>query len=282
MPPLAVKSGRETVLKTGLSDCPGIDIASTCTSGGMRILMPVLIMLTLIVPESARAASADGIQAAGARSVAARPVAALPTPKRPADIHGGPADPHTLCEVAATTAEYVHRVPPRLMLAIAQTETGRPDLVTGRIRPWPWTINAEGEGHFFDSREQAIAAVRSLQARGVQSIDVGCMQVNLAFHPNAFGSLEDAFDPRTNANYAARFLNALYAEGKDWAHAIGAYHSGTQSLGDAYRVLVLARWQNGDLRAPPPTQSAYRDTGNDGAYAAFAPSSRVYGAFAPR
>ncbi|HQT78744.1 MAG TPA: transglycosylase SLT domain-containing protein [Rhodopila sp.] len=181
-----------------------------------------------------------------------------------------------------TTAEYVHRLPPRLLAAISLTETARVDLRSGRLRPWPWTINAEGEGHAFETKQDAIAAVRALQARGVQSIDVGCLQVNLMFHPKAFASLDEAFDPRANADYAARFLTELYADGHDWAHAIGAYHSETPALGDLYRVLVMARWQGGDLRGPPAARSAYQDFAPASqAYGAFAPASRVYGAFAP-
>jgi hypothetical protein len=203
------------------------------------------------------------------------------------------ADPATLCETAVTTAEYVNRLPPRLLGAISLTETGRIDVANGRLRPWPWTINAEGEGQFFETMQDAIAAVKALQARGVQSIDVGCLQVNLMYHPEAFASLEQAFDPRANANYAAHFLNALYAAGKDWAFAIAAYHSETPALGDAYRVLVMARWQNGDPHAVVTAQTVYGDfiqqgkaygagAYSDKAYGAFAPSSQVYGAFAPR
>jgi hypothetical protein len=204
----------------------------------------------------------------------ATPVAALSAPVRAAD-------PALLCETAITSAEYAGGLPPRLLGAIGLTETGRVDAESGRVRPWPWTINAEGEGRFFETKQQAVAAVRALQARGVRSIDVGCLQVNLMYHPDAFATLDDAFDPRVNAAYAARFLNALYAEGRDWAHAIAAYHSETPALGDAYRVLVMARWQKGDLWAAAPVASAYGDfVRRDVAYGAFAPSSRVYGAFA--
>lgn len=190
-------------------------------------------------------------------------------------------NPSALCETAATTAEYVGRLPPRLLTAIGVTETGRIDPDTGRLRPWPWTINAEGSGQFFETRQQAIAAVKALQARGVQSIDVGCMQVNLMYHPDAFASLEEAFDPRANAVYAAKFLNSLYAEAKDWSRAIAGYHSETPALGDAYRVLVMARWQNGDPHAAVPERAQYQDFApHTQSYGAFAPSTSVYGAFA--
>ncbi len=35
------------------------------------------------------------------------------------------------------------------------------------------------------------------------------MQVNLGYHPEAFASLEAAFDPRRNVAYATRFLLEL-------------------------------------------------------------------------
>jgi hypothetical protein len=116
--------------------------------------------------------------------------------------------------------------------------------------------------------------VQALQARGVRSIDVGCLQVNLLYHPDAFATLDDAFDPGHNANYAVRFLNALYAGSHDWKQAIGDYHSETPQLGEAYRVLVLARWERPDLhKVPDPTQVV--------AYGAFQDPHRVYGAFEP-
>jgi soluble lytic murein transglycosylase-like protein len=188
------------------------------------------------------------------------------------------ASPSQLCESAIVTAEHAERLPERMMGAIALVETGRPDPTSGTSRPWPWTINAEGQGFFFASKQQAIEAVRSLQARGVRSIDVGCMQINLMFHPNAFASLDQAFDPEANARFAARFLTALHTEKRDWPAAIAAYHSETPALGAAYRQLVMARWEHPGLTAGiihyadfSPRSANYRD---------FLPHSQVYGAFA--
>jgi soluble lytic murein transglycosylase-like protein len=188
------------------------------------------------------------------------------------------ASPSQLCEAAIVAAERAERLPERMMGAIALVETGRADPTSGAARPWPWTINAEGQGFFFASKQQAIDAVRGLQARGVRSIDVGCMQVNLMFHPNAFASLDQAFDPDANARYAARFLTALHSENRDWPAAIAAYHSETPALGAAYRQLVMARWEHPSLTAGiihyadfAPRSANYRD---------FLPHSQVYGAFA--
>jgi hypothetical protein len=150
--------------------------------------------------------------------------------------------PGQLCQRAIQAAERGSFVPAHLLAAIGRVESGRRDPVGGDWRPWPWTVNAGGEGLFYDTKAQAIAAVRALQARGERSIDVGCMQVNLAQHPDAFPSLEMAFEPRENAAYAARFLEVLHARGGDWSEAAARYHSATADLGADYQRKVLAVW----------------------------------------
>ena len=146
------------------------------------------------------------------------------------------------CRIAIAAAEQAVAIPPLLMVAIGKVESGRRDPATGAVVAWPWTINAEGQGSYYESKAQAIAAVRALQARGVQSIDIGCMQINLMHHPNAFASLDQAFDPSANATYAAHFLNDLHAQSNDWLHAAGQYHSSTPELGAAYQTQVAAAW----------------------------------------
>lgn len=144
-----------------------------------------------------------------------------------------------LCTQAVQQAEHAHHFPPGLLAAIAKVESGRPLASTRDIRPWPWTINADGAGLFFDSRDEAIAWARHGLATGVHLLDAGCMQVNLQFHPNAFRSLEEAFDPAANAAYAARFLEQLGAESNgDWNIATGMYHSRTPDLAADYRARV--------------------------------------------
>ena len=151
--------------------------------------------------------------------------------------------PGDLCRTAIAGAERQWHVPDRLMAAIGVVESGKRD-ASGTVSPWPWTINAEGVGHWFDSKAEAIAAVRDLQARGVRSIDVGCMQVNLMHHPDAFGSLEQAFDPVANTAYAGRFLTQLYGQTGAWPKAAAGYHSLTPEIGEEYERRVMAVWQH--------------------------------------
>jgi hypothetical protein len=161
--------------------------------------------------------------------------------------------PGQQCRLAIRAAERAAGIPNQLMAAIGRVESGRaePD---GSVNPWPWSINAEGEGHVFESKAEAIAAVRALQARGVHSIDVGCMQVNLMHHPDAFPTLEQAFDPVANAQYAAHFLLQLKDETGTWPTATAWYHSATPELGADYQRRVMAVWPEEQQRhdAPPP------------------------------
>jgi hypothetical protein len=134
------------------------------------------------------------------------------------------------------------RLPPRLLDAIGIVETGRIDPVRHVVAPWPWSINANGEGHFYDSKAEAIAAVRQLLAAGIDSVDVGCMQINLRDHPDAFASLNEAFDPAINTAYAGRFLWQLFDLTGNWPQATAAYHSQTPAIGGPYAARVMAAW----------------------------------------
>lgn len=149
--------------------------------------------------------------------------------------------PGRQCRAAIRVAEQAAGIPRQLMAAIAHVESGRANGM-GRVDPWPWSINVEGADHVYDTKEAAIAAVQAFRASGAKSIDVGCMQVNLLYHPNAFASLDAAFDPAANAAYAARFLTELYAKTGSWPGATAYYHSASPQLGAEYERKVAAVW----------------------------------------
>jgi hypothetical protein len=167
----------------------------------------------------------------------------------------GRASDLSACAMAGAEAERRQMLPPGLLLAIGQVESGRRDPATGRVAPWPWTIDAAGSGQRFDDLPSAIAATRQLLDKGVGSIDVGCFQVNLAAHPDAFAGLEQAFDPAANADFASRFLVQLKQRLGTWESAVAAYHSATPERGAPYRDLVMAAWGQplplGEAASPP-------------------------------
>ena len=155
---------------------------------------------------------------------------------------GLPADPWRLCPEAIAAQEKSQAIPKHLLSAIALAESARKHPTFGKRMPWPWTVMAEGEGRYLPSKLAAITEVRELQARGIRNIDVGCMQVNLYHHPDAFYSLENAFDPAANVAYASKFLRSLYEESGSWQEAAGRYHSATPELKEPYRDRVVTFW----------------------------------------
>lgn len=172
----------------------------------------------------------------------------------PADLQPLPINDSRVCGVETLRQERLQAIPDRLLHAISLVESGRWDSDRRESFAWPWTVMAEGEGHFLPTKAAAIAEVSRLKAKGVANIDVGCMQVNLQAHPDAFPSLEEAFDPATNVAYGARFLNELRAGTPDWETAAAFYHSQTPALAAAYKTKLIAAWK--DALAHPDDRDA--------------------------
>lgn len=141
-------------------------------------------------------------------------------------------------------------MPAGLLLAIGKVESGRVDPATGRVVPWPYALNIEGRGLYPGSADAAIAEVSAAQAGGARSIDVGCFQISLLHHPNAFATLGDAFEPAHNATYAARFLTELRGRQPSWELAAGGYHSLTPLLAEPYAARVMSAWAGADPAMP--------------------------------
>jgi len=162
-------------------------------------------------------------------------------------VHAGPAaaavdqdrTPWDLCSEALTEAASDRDMPEYLLTAIAKVESGRWHADAQEKLAWPWTVTAEGQGRHLPSKAAAMAEVAALRGRGVTSIDVGCMQINLRHHPKAFADLDAAFDPASNVGYAVQLLHSLRQEWGSWTRAVGNYHSNTPTLSGPYRVKVF-------------------------------------------
>jgi hypothetical protein len=141
---------------------------------------------------------------------------------------------HRACDAAAAKAERDWNVPAGVLAAVGTVESGRSWSRVSAPMPWPWTINADGQGFFLPTKAAAISTAAALLARGARYVDVGCFQVDLAFHGRAFASLEDAFDPQANAQTAARILVAGRLGEHDWSGAVARYHSTSPVRGGLY------------------------------------------------
>lgn len=134
------------------------------------------------------------------------------------------------------------QIPSGLLTAISLAEAGRSGGDDGALVAWPWTINVAGRGQFFETKEEAVAEVRKLLDSGQRSIDVGCMQINLRYHPDAFQTVDDAFDPAKNVAYGAKFLVQLRSLQGTWPKAVERYHSSEDGRREQYRTRVMALW----------------------------------------
>lgn len=164
----------------------------------------------------------------------------------------GATDDRLRCDRAAVLAAQSLGVPAPVMRAITRVETGRSR--DGALHPWPWTVNLGGDGFWFDSAAEARAFAARQVARGRRNMDIGCFQVNVRWHGQAFRSTDEMFDPEENARYAAGFLKRLHAEQGDWERAVAAYHSRTPDY--ARRYLARYRRVRDALGAAmPPVQA---------------------------
>lgn len=168
------------------------------------------------------------------------------------------------CDAAASVAERDWNVPAGVLSAVGTVESGRQH-GTLSAAPWPWTINAAGRGLYFESKGEAIAAVLELMERGYPYIDVGCFQIDIAYHPDLFRSLEEAFDPERNAQAAARLLALERARVPDWATAVAHYHSATPELGGPYLQRVRAALPGARVRGQNAQFASDWSSGDPGA-----------------
>lgn len=172
---------------------------------------------------------------------------ALTTAARSQPLSGQDVKTSCLPELAA--AEERHHVPPGLLLSMALVESGRRDPLSGLTAPWPWTIQAAGRSHFYETGNDAAREAKAFLQGGNGFIDVGCLQVDLFHHPDAFPTLEAAFDPVTNIDYAAQYLATLAHTRGSWLEAVAAYNAGNPSDGIAYLAKVLYLWKGIHLTA---------------------------------
>lgn len=217
---------------------------------------------------SAVPALGDSPGAAGCGvAVATAPLDPASGPTPPVSDLGGLKGPDSACVAAIRGAEARYGIPDNLLLGIGLQEAGIER--GGRVTVWPWSVNAEGEGRFFREAGEALAWVREQQGAGSELIDVGCMQVNLRWHPDAFATLEEAFDPVRNVDYAARYLSELTGRLGDWRAAVGRYHSADPDRASRYLAGVETNLQairTGIDAGPERATGAVPFNGDVGAY----------------
>ena len=85
-----------------------------------------------------------------------------------------------------TEQEELHKIPSGLLLAIATVESGSK----------PYALNIQGKSVIGRNKREAVALIHEALANGITNIDVGVMQLNVRWHRENFGSIEEMLEPK--------------------------------------------------------------------------------------
>ena len=83
-----------------------------------------------------------------------------------------------VCETVALEAENAFNLPSGILTSIARVESGR-KTDTGVYRAWPWTINDNGKGLFFDTRKSAVDYIVKQKEFDNTRIDIGLSLIHI-------------------------------------------------------------------------------------------------------
>jgi hypothetical protein len=145
------------------------------------------------------------------------------------------------------TVAVQYSIPPRLLYAVALTESGQSALSGQQYRPWPWTLNIDGRGEYYRSRRAAWSDLQSAITQGRSSVDIGLMQVNWRYHQGALKSAWQALDPYYNLRVAAQLLSRCHSRHGDWWQSVGCYHAPADpERAMRYQEKVREQWNHLD------------------------------------
>ena len=125
-----------------------------------------------------------------------------------------------------------NNIPSGLLLAIATVESGSK----------PYALNIQGKPIIARNKREAVALIHGALAEGITNIDIGVMQLNIRWHRENFGSIEEMLEPKQNIEYAASFLLTLYKKYGDWHKAVRFYHSSTAEYYRKYSRKITLAW----------------------------------------
>src|SRR3989344_2445838 len=161
-----------------------------------------------------------------------------------AGLYGYAAHAQEIPPPAYQLAAHRARIPSTVLYAVALQESGIRR--TGRVVPWPWSLNGAGDTGRFASRADACAnLLTALRTAPDTRIDVGLGQINLGYQKQRYGKPCDLLDLYDNLRIAAEILQEQYVPGEDWLLAIGRYHR--PAGGEP-----AARYRRSVSRHPPP------------------------------
>ncbi len=135
-----------------------------------------------------------------------------------------------------------NKIPPALLYAIALAESGQRQWSQQQFRPWPWTLNVNGQGTYYPSRRAAWIALQAALVTN-RNVDIGLMQVSWRYHRRDLGTTWQALDPHHNLRVSAAILQRCFTRVGDWQKAVGCYHAPNDPVRAArYQKRVSQYW----------------------------------------
>jgi len=129
------------------------------------------------------------------------------------------------------TVSQQYGVPLGLMVAISSVES----------RFNPWALNIAGKSYFPDSKKAALEKLE--ESAGIESFDVGIMQINSLWLRRFKISASDAMEPHVNILLGAYILNENFIAYGPGIKAVAAYHSPNRDRGSRYAKEVWRYYQ---------------------------------------
>ena len=114
----------------------------------------------------------------------------------------------------------------------------------GEVQPWPWTLNINGVGYYYNTKKEALEAALQALDEDVKKLGIGFGQLEWKYHgQRADWNLAKALDPANNVKMVCDILveSRKSERVKNWADAIAYYHRPVMDkLGRDYASKVLA------------------------------------------
>lgn len=116
---------------------------------------------------------------------------------------------------ASLCASQKHGVPQELLLAIGLVESGL----------WPWTLNVEGKGYFFRTKDDLRNFLANNRISFSRSFDVGAMQINSQWAKHFGYDIDAMLDIERNMDFAGWILRTNFNSfGENW-RGVSTYHT---------------------------------------------------------
>lgn len=143
-----------------------------------------------------------------------------------------------------------NKVPYKLLYAVALAETGYVSPTNSQYRPWPWTLNVNGNPERHQTRSDAARSLQDHLDSGLKNIDIGIAQINFKYNGQLLPSINEALDPEVNLTVATEILarELKRCDKPNWWCAVGRYHSPGKSKIQKERAVnytnrVRALWE---------------------------------------